>query len=644
MKNYIHHQYYLAKRLLLIMIFMTLTRLVFYILNYHLFSALDFGQVLLHFIYGLRFDLATISIANLLFVLLSVFPTILLNKGWYQKTMKIVFVVINSCLMALNMVDSKFYEFEGKRLTADFFNKEWLGEDFFTLLPEFIKDYWYVLLIFGALVVLVVKLYPKFEESKKQWVTDKNRTGLQAGTGILILAILVIVGRGGIQLKPIGVISAAQYTTPENMALVLNTPFTIIKTLGWQSLTDPQYFPDDELSTAYNPVHDYGKDHLMNKKNVVIIVLESFGKEYSGFLNNKKETFMPNLDSIMRRGLACTNAFANGKRSLDALPAIMSGIPAIMDNAFITSNYTANRIDGLGSLLQKQGYYCAFYHGGKNGTMGFDNFMKLAGVENYFGLNEYPRPQDYDGNWGIPDYPYLQYFCQELTAMKEPFFASVFTLSSHHPYQIPAEFDGKFPKGNLINLESIGYADYSLGEFFKSASKQPWYRNTLFVLCADHTAQTKGGYYKTNVGKYAIPIVLFAPGDSTLSGINTNICQHADIGPTILDYLKYPDPFIAFGTSIFDSTNLHGAVSYTNGVYQLIYRDISLNFNGKELVSVESIVGDSVMPITNNRAYTEQINKGDTLLKALIQQFNVRMAKNEMKYVLQNDSCRQNLN
>lgn len=634
MKNYFYHQYLLLKRIFLIMAFMTLTRLLFYVLNFHLFPSLNFGQVLLHFLYGLRFDLAAISLINLLFVLLSVLPISVLNKSWHQKILKALFISINSCILALNMVDSKFYEFEGKRITSDFFNKEWLGNDFFTLLPEFFKDYWYVLLLFVALIIVFIRLYPAFKPVNKlgHHITNKS-FALQGLSGILILVVVIIFGRGGLQLKPIGVIAAARYTKPETMALVLNTPFTIIKTFGLQSLTNPEYFTEKELPLIYNPVHKYGNESPMIKKNVVILILESFGKEYSGFLNNKKETFTPNLDSIMRLGLTCTNAFANGKQSLDALPAIMSGIPAIMDNAFITSNYTANRIDGLGALLTKQGYYCAFYHGGKNGTMGFDNFMKLSGVENYFGLTEYPKPDDYDGNWGIYDLPYLQYFCNQLNSMQEPFFASVFTLSSHHPYHIPDSFIGKFPKGSLENLESMGYADYALGEFFRSASKTTWYSNTLFVLCADHTAQAKADFYKSNVGKYAIPVVLYAPGDSTISGIYTNTCQQSDIFPSIMDYLNFQKPFVAFGNSIFDSINNKGAISYTNGVYQLIFKELAINYNGKELVSVDHIFSDSLIPIVNKEPFSGQINEGEDLLKAMIQQFNVRMQENQMQYM-----------
>ena len=631
MRDYLYHQYLLAQRLFLIMIFMTLTRVVFYIMNFHLFSSLNFSEVLLHFMYGMRFDLATIALANISYVLFSSLPAVVLNRPWYQLFLKYLFIVPNIILLAINMVDCKFYEFEGKRLTADFFNKEWLGNDFVTLLPEFIKDYWYAVLLFAVLTFLFIYLYPKYSQNKFQNSPSKlYNIVVQSLLGVIIIGLTIVLGRGGFQLKPISIITAARYAAPENIALVLNSPFTVIKTFGRQSLPNPEYFTEEELSKTFNPEQHYGDSLPMNKKNVVLIILESFGKEYSGFLNEKRTTYTPKFDSIMQLGLTCTQGYSNGKRSIEALPSIMSGIPSLMDNAFITSSYTSIHIESIGSLLKKQGYYTAFYHGGKNGTMGFDNFIKLSGIENYFGLDEYPNLADNDGNWGIFDEPYLTYFCNEISQMQEPFFASVFTLSSHHPYQLPLSHQGKYPKGNLVNLESIGYADFSLGKFFQLAAKQPWFSNTVFVLCADHTAQADEEFYKSTMGKFAIPIVFYAPTDTALVGINNTTCQQADIFPSILDYLNYPGPFITFGHSIFDTNAPRGAVSYSNGLYQLIHDNWVINFNGKHLVSAEQLVDGKLINIDVTAQLPEKVTQTEKLLKAIIQQFNIRLEKNQM--------------
>jgi phosphoglycerol transferase MdoB-like AlkP superfamily enzyme len=395
MQNYYKQLLLLVKRLMLIIVLMSVTRLIFYIFNYSFFATLSLNQVLLHFLYGIRFDLASVFLLNLGFIVFSTLPDSILKLKGYQLFLKIQYVAVNSILLAANLVDTKFYEFEGKRLTADFFTKEWLGEDFITLLPEFISDFWYIFLVFLVLVYALIKFYPRVIQSAiNSNKVKKFKVFKQIGFSIFILILSISIGRGGLQLKPIGIIAAARYTSPEFMALILNSPFTILKTFGGKSLPNPEYFTLNELESIYNPIHKFEQHKRFKNKNVVIIILESFGKEYSGYLNDTTG-FTPKFDSIMQLGLTYKNAFANGKRSIEALPSIFSGLPALMDNAFVNSKFSSNAVEGIGSILNKQGYYTAFYHGGKNGTMGFDNYAKLVGISNYFGIDQYPNEADY---------------------------------------------------------------------------------------------------------------------------------------------------------------------------------------------------------------------------------------------------------
>lgn len=668
MQNYYKQLLLLVKRLMLLIVLMTVTRLIFYIFNYSFFATLSLNQVLLHFMYGIRFDLASVFLLNLGFIIFSTLPDSILKLKGYQLFLKIQYVAVNSILLAANLVDTKFYEFEGKRLTGDFFTKEWLGEDFITLLPEFISDFWYIFLVFIVLVYALIKFYPRNTQSAIiNNKVIKYKIFKQIGFTILILLLSISIGRGGLQLRPIGIIAAARYTSPEFMALILNSPFTILKTLGGKSLPNPEYFTLNELESIYNPIHKFEQHKRFRHKNVVIIILESFGKEYSGYLNDTTG-FTPKFDSIMQLGLTYKNAFANGKRSIEALPSIFSGLPALMDNAFVNSKFSSNAVEGIGSILNKQGYYTAFYHGGKNGTMGFDNYAKLVGISNYFGIDQYANEADYDGNWGVFDEPYLQYVAKEINSMQQPFFASVFTLSSHHPYKIPEQHQNKFPKGNLDNLESIGYADYALGEFFKTAAKQPWFKNTLFVLTADHTAQASNPYYKSNIGKYAVPLVFYAPGDKKMVGISEKICQQTDILPSILDYLKYSEPFVAFGNSVFSSDTNSFAVNYLSGIYQFKDKNVTIYFDGQKVldnkystVDTTSIVDffykmdssstsdsffvgdtmldsvsiaheDSTCIASQMRVDSLHIKQAENILKGIIQQYNYRMEHNLMKY------------
>jgi len=565
----------------------------------------------------------------------------LLDSKGYQRLLKWLFLLVNTLILLVNFIDIKFFEFEQKRLTTDIFNKAWLGNDTLTLLPQFIKDFWYLILLFIGFAGAMIYWYPSFKKKYYVEVGKISQFLWQSIIAIVVMTGFVLGARGTLGLKPIRIISAAQYTAPENISIILNSSFTLIKTINKNELKIPEYYMQEQLDSVYSPVHCYASNQPFQPKNVVIFILESFGREYSGLLNSGVG-YMPNLDSIMQCGLTFRNGFANGKRSIDAVPSLLSGIPEIMESAFVTSSYSGNPIESIGDLLKKKGYHTAFYHGGKNGTMGFDTFVTLAGIEKYYGLNEYPdADRDFDGNWGIYDEPYLQYFCKELTQTPKPFFATVFTLSSHHPYSIPEKYAGKFPKGNLVNLESIGYADFALGEFFRTASKQPWFKNTLFVFSADHTAQSELAFYKTDVGKYAIPICFYSPGDTLLTGFSDEICQQTDVFPSIMDYLHYKEPFVAFGSSVFDSTEKKFAITYSNGLYQLIYRDTAYTFNGKRILAESKINYNSVEPIAI--ADDSVINSGKpvNLMKAIIQQYNTRMITNQLKAISNYKSANQ---
>lgn len=629
MKAFKYNIHLLIKRSLLVIVLFTISRLFFYFLNQSYFADITGWSLVRHFLYGIRYDASSFFWFNLPFIVLSLVPIYLLSLKWYQKILKWLFCVVNSVVLSVNFIDSKLFEFSEKRMTTDIFNAQWLGDDFITMLPHFLKDYWFVALMYIIIVVLIVKLYPKYNSRVIILDTTKAlHVGKRWFIRLIILLLFGVLGRGGFQLKPLNIISAAQYSSPKNMPLVLNSSFTVMKTLGDKPLEGKKWFEVNELDSIFNPLYYFNANNFV-PKNVVLIILESFGKEYSGLLNGKMG-YTPNLDSIMDLGLFHSNCFANGKRSIEALPSIISSLPPLMDKPFITSTYNSNSINSIGSLLKEKGYDTKFYHGGKNGTMGFDNFVKLAGIEHYYGLDEYPNKEDYDGGWGIYDEPYLQYITDELDKTKEPFFAGVFTLSSHHPYEIPQKYVGKFPKGTLVNHESIGYADYALGEFFKTASTKPWFNNTLFVLTADHTAQTEGGFYASKLGRYAVPLVFYAPGDTLLIGKSKSICSQVDILPSIMDYLKYDEPFVAFGSSVFNDSIPKYSNTFTNGIYQFVYDTVAISSNGNSLISAYYISKGKINKVRVKDSVPEAVSDAFEFQRAILQQYNNRMIENNL--------------
>jgi phosphoglycerol transferase MdoB-like AlkP superfamily enzyme len=142
--------------------------------------------------------------------------------------------------------------------------------------------------------------------------------------------------------------------------------------------------------------------------------------------------------------------------------------------------------------------------------MGFLGFGNILGYNHYYGKTEYNNDEDFDGVWGIWDEPFFQFFSKTLTTKKQPFMATLFSVSSHEPYKVPEKYKNKFPKGTVNIHESIGYTDYALKQFFATAKKQPWYNNTIFVFVADHCNMIAYDEYKKEFNKHTCYIVLYS--------------------------------------------------------------------------------------------------------------------------------------
>jgi phosphoglycerol transferase MdoB-like AlkP superfamily enzyme len=386
---------------------------------------------------------------------------------------------------------------------------------------------------------------------------------------------------------------------------------------------------DNEVEKIVAIRHEHHYPGQFQKKNVVIIIVESLSREFMGKLN-PFPGFTPFLDSLSEHSLLCTNAFANGTRSMEALPAILASIPNLMDDSYIFSVYQANQINSIGSILRTEGYSTSFFHGGTNGTMGFDSFIKMAGFDEYYGRREYNNDNDYDGMWGIYDEEYLQYVARTLQGKTMPFCAAIFTLSSHHPYNVPPKHANDFQVGTLPIHRSIRYTDYALKQFFQTASNMPWYKNTVFVITGDHTpAEVQHPFYQTRVGLYALPIIIFEP-NSSLKGFYPGVVQHIDIMPSILDYLHYSDPYIAFGKSIFDTTRERFSMNLLNDVYQLVGDTYVLQYSDDKHERLFDYRSDTLLTLNLVNEQSVEKTRMTHYLEAFIQTYDRALTRNEM--------------
>jgi len=628
MKNYLLNLVLLLKRLLILLVLFFFTRLLFWILNYSYFSSLGVWETLKLFFFGIQFDVSAIIGFNSLFILLHLLPGNYKYHKNYQLALKIIFLTVNTFILAGNFIDCEYFKFTNKRITADILKYVFLSNDTINLLPQFTKDFWYLLLGWILLMTATWFIYPAQKQDIKSQSIKPFGYIFQGVLSVLLMGIF-LVGFRGVRLKPYRIVDAARYTKTQFTTLVLNTPFTFLKTINKSDLQLKNYFPEEEIKNFYDPVHRFETEKDFSYQNVVIIILESFSREYIGSYNPYKG-YTPFLDSLITRSLVFPNSFANGKRSIEAMPSIIASMPTLMNDSYVSSGYSTNSITSFANLLEKKGYSTSFFHGGSNGTMGFDNFANIAGIDEYYGRNEYNNEADYDGNWGIYDEEFLRYFARKLNSFRQPFFSTLFTLSSHHPYSVPDKYKGKFQKGELKIHEVIQYTDYALKKFFETASVMPWYSNTLFVITADHTVLASLPYYRNKVGQYAIPIFFFHPSDSGLTGIDQTIIQHCDILPSVMNYLNYDESFFSFGYPVFDRTSDHFVINYTNGLYHLIQQNYCLFFDGSAGVSLYNLETDSLLQNNLLGKVPEAQSSLENKIKAIIQTYNNRLINNEM--------------
>lgn len=621
---------------LLAMGVMTLCRLFFYFVNSSSYPMVDGSRLLYLMAAGLRFDLTACVYLNVAYLAVMMIPFPFREKPAYLNVAKWVYWVPNILGAFMNSADTIYYQFTNRRTTLSFFSEFSNDGNLGKIILTGLFNYWYATLFFALMVFLLVKCYyhPHPEKTeRKGWIYYAVNVPLF----VLTVYMAVIGARGGFgkYTRPLAVSNAMQYVDkPEETAIVLNTPFCVVRTASSQRFTIPSYFPDLTSSeNFFNPLHQPKGEDVFRPMNVVVIIMESFGKEYMGIFNKDLDDgtykgYTPFLDSLFQCGYTSDFTYANGRKSIDAMPSVLASVPMFVE-PYITTPYAVDAVDGLPRLLKRKGYYSAFFHGAPNGSMGFHSFAHSIGFDDYFGMTEFNDESCFDGTWAIWDDPFFQFFAQTMDTFPQPFMTAIFSASSHDPFRVPAQYEDSFPKGKEPIHQCIGYSDMALRHFFERAAKSDWYRNTLFVFTADHTNQTTHDEYRTQLGRYEVPILFFCPSDDSLRGRSERIIQQTDIMPSVLSYLNYDQPYMAFGKNCFDSTVVDAAVMYNSPFYQYVQDSLLLCFDGEKTRSVYRFKQDRLL-VANVADSLMAQRKMESRLKATIQQYMYRMVNDEL--------------
>ena len=629
-----------------------LARIIYLLENYSYFGqGLSFSHLIEMLGGGLVFDTSAILVTNIPYIVLMLLPWHRKENNTYQQVCKWVFIVINGLGLAINLCDSVYFRYTMRRTTttvfSEFSNEGNLGSIFLTETLH----HWYLVIAFVLLIWGMWKLYVM---TGLEW--KRLRPWSYALTVFLSLAAFapfVVAGiRGGFTtaVRPITISNANQYANrPIEAALVLNTPFSIYRTIGKAVFTVPDYYQNEqEMEAIFSAVHNLSdsilsrnsSDSLFSRKNVVILIVESFGREYIGALNKTLENgqyrgYTPYVDSLIAKSITFSHSYCNGRKSIDGMPSILSSIPMFVEPFFLTPA-SMNHVSGIASILAAEGYQTAFFHGAQRGSMGFQAFSRATGFQDYYGREDYDADtrfggdEDFDGMWAIWDEPFLQYYATKMSEMKEPFMTAVFTASSHHPYAIPEKYQSRYPEEGIVIHKCIRYTDMAIGKFFEKASREPWFNNTIFVLTSDHTNLSDHAFYETDLGGFCSPIIIYEPGHTDRDPmILDKIVQQIDILPTVLGILHYQKPFFAFGIDVLNTpAEDTWAVNYLNGIYQYVKYGHVLQFDGQQTKAVYAL-SDSLMK-QNLIGKIPQQPQMECELKAIIQQYMTRMTQDKL--------------
>lgn len=587
----------LILRLLTIFIVMGLLKVTFYMIDKPLLGHISDAQESRNIAKGgFLFDTMSILWTNSLFILLSILPFRFREKRWYQGILYTIYLITNSIIIILlNGTDVVYFAHTMKRLTLEdthFYN----NSNNLPIIFDFLTHNLPLVIICIALIAFLVYAwhYINYQPTK---VTNNRRYYLSNSIAAVVIAFLCISGMRGTfnPAKPWIKMSDAAAYSPEKTWLTLSNPYCFLRSLDKTTQYDKtNYFRPNEIDRVFSPEHKIDSSLCdLGQRNVMVFILESFSREHSKFLNPKlyeyEEDYTPFLDSLMQEGYTFTNAYANGQKAIESVPAILASIPSFK-TSFATMHELFGDFEAMPEILAKQGYETAFFYGSERNSMRFEDIAYQFGIQHCYCRDDFEKvyPLNDSTNepcWGVYDMPYFQFMADEIAKMQEPFFASVFNLSSQHPYRVPPDYSNMVPRGHTPEQRVVAYTDLSIRRFFDRIKDEPWFCNTLFVFVADHVSPLcYDPQNYTMKGHSSIIEFLYTP-DGNLCGLDNTTVQQLDIMPTVLGLIGNKEPYFAFGRDIFNETTREPvAFNCINQVYQCITDSTTFYFDTEKVV------------------------------------------------------------
>ncbi|WP_428048310.1 LTA synthase family protein [Candidatus Proelusimicrobium excrementi] len=575
-------------------------RFLLFCFNYSFFEKLSFWQTFTAFLSGLRFDFSAIA----LFVFPLIFMMILPVKS--RKWLKMwTFALCAEFVLsgALLTADLIYFGYVKRHMGEELLS---LGNDFsFIVGYAFGPGLWILLLLIFAfaffiwLVNTIINIYydkPEF----------MGRKEIMFYFIFILLAAFGIYGKAG--KTPLNIPDAYKNADTSMAAdLALNGIFT-----SYSVISQGNYMAENErdinLATEETvkmlssereespmpyqyPLMRKFKNAKPYKKplNVVIVALESWVPNYIDSVNGTAYGVTPNFDKLVKYGSYFNNFYAFELRSLQGITAVLTGIPALPKMQKLGYGLQNTSMTKLPQILKNKGYRTIFAQTSQRSSFNLDKSAELLGFEEIYGMEDMPKQFNYAKAEGYGyDYDMYHLLAEKLRGRDEPFFIFAFTGITHTPYLGYLEGFDKYPNTTEENkyLNSLLFADYSIGYFIEEARKEPWFYDTVFIFVADHTFNRNGNIKE----KYHIPFLIYAP-KYVKAQKNDTLGSQLDILPTLFDLLRLQEPYSAAGKTLFAEDGERRALFADGYTIGLIKNDGAIRHTREKTLEEEKYEG-----------------------------------------------------
>ena len=579
-------------------------RTVFILYNGSTFANTTIDTLLLSYLYGLKLDLSFSGYMILIPSLILAASPIIGSKGSSHLLIGSITLILTA-VSVIEIIDLEVYSYWGEKFDA--MHLKYLDDP-----KQITNSISFKTLIFPLLFSLFL-FYSHFKIST--WVVGrfsfhlKNRYYWQKPLLFFtLIALSLIPIRGGFSIIPfrlgIPINVGAVYFSSDNMAVnhaAVNTPWNFVYSIKKFSKIDSHYdlMPDHIASELFNKINGtptkgtpYPSLLNISQPNILLIVLESFTAKGVEVLGGAKAV-TPHLNRLSKEGVLFSQFYASGHRSNRGIGSLFSSYPGLPYNAIIEHPFKTEKLPHLIKLIKEQDYKTAFYYGGEIDFANFRAYFNQGKADKIVSKLDF----DFSSNntkWGIHDDVVFDTLFNDLNKEAMPFFYTLFTLSSHEPFDIPVE--PIFGSNNNENSfkSAMHYTDACLGKFIEEAKKTTWWDQTLIVVTADHgTTQinnTSNGQKET----FHIPLLWLGGALAVTDTVISTISCQLDLAPTLLAQLNINHPEYVYGRNML-STHYKPRAYYSYGDgFGLVSDSISQVYNGEIDAYVHQQPSDSL--------------------------------------------------